>query len=60
MISTDVVDPKEASEDGSIDNDVDASDGDDDIGLVEAGVGTGVFLCLVFSSGLRIQMACSL
>ena len=42
FISTDVLDSKEAAEDGSIHNDGAALDKEDEIGLVEAGVITSV------------------
>ena len=42
FITTDVLDSEEADEDGSIDNDGASSDEEDESGLVEVGVITGV------------------
>ena len=42
LVSTDVLDSEEAAEDGSIDNDVDCLDEENDSGLGEAVVRTGV------------------
>ena len=42
LISTDVIDSKETAEYGSIDNNVSDSDEEDESGLIEVGVITGV------------------